>query len=602
MINLVLANMLVAALELSSPDGRLDIRIENGGACISYDGRQVVAIEGLEGGEAAIGHYSRDASWENRFGERRLVRDRFNAITTAQWEFRAYNEGFAWKKTAVGDKGEYVFDFGEDAKCWPVSHAQGEYKPYKLSELGKQAPIPGWAPVASGIGKMYNYRQEFIVKGSCEAPLVVEPAVCIVSIGDAAVYGTARMRFKNPGVHGKVASYLEGPRGGDASSWKYVRIAKTPAELYNGNDLLLNLSDESKIADTSFVKPGKVMRLAKLDTAIGKQLVDFIKTNGLDYMEIDCGWYGNEHTGDPLKPGLAPERIARGDKFDLFEILAYAKSRGVPVVLYVNRLPLEMNYAAILDALKKWGVAGIKYGFLAVGSAKDREFSFTLIKAAAERGLLVDIHDEMRYTGEQRTYPNMMTAEGIHGNEEMPDAAHNAALVFTRFLCGPGDYTPCWKVNRVKNTFTHQLAMAATYFSPWQFLYWYSQPKDVPNDPALEFWKRIPTVFDETVALDGKIGEYAVMARRAGDEWFVGGLNGLSKRDFSLDTSFFGTGKWRVKLFTDKDVSITKGLGEVAVEERTVNAGETLKIPAAARGGFAAIFVPDGKAGNAAGK
>ena len=592
MISIILANTIFATLSLTSPDGRLGAQIDANGVKVYFDGKQVVAVNGVRVSAGEVEYLSGDSIWENRFGERRHVRDLYNGARTKEVEFRLYNEGLAWRPSSNRDQGEYVFDFEVDARCWPVSHAQGEYKPLRLSELGLQKPIPGWAPVAAGVGRMYNYCQDYIVEGSCESPLVVELDQNVVAIGDAGVYGTARMRFKNPKLHGKVASYLEGPREGDKPSWKYIRVAATPAALYNGNDLLLNLSDECALDDVSYVKPGKVMRLAKLDTGVAKELVDFIKKNGIDYMEIDCGWYGNEHTGNPLEPGLAPDKIARGDKFDFFEILAYARKREIPVILYVNRLPLQRNYEAILDTLKKWGVSGVKYGFLAVGSSMAREESFKFIKAAAERGLMVDIHDEMRYTGEQRTYPNMMTVEGIGGNEEMPDAAHNSALVFTRFLCGPADYTPCWNVNRVKNTFAHQLAMAATYFSPWQFLYWYSQPKDVPADPALEFWKRIPTVFDETIALDGKIGEFAVIARRKDADWFVGGLNGLSRRDFVLSTAFLSGGEWDITLFTDKDVDITSGLGAVAVSKRRIKAGETISIPAAARGGFAAIASP----------
>ena len=391
-------------------------------------------------------------------------------------------------------------------------------------------------------------------------------------------------------------SYLEGPRKGDAPSWKYVRVASNPAELYNsGMNLLLNLSAPSKIEDVSFVKPGKCMRLAKLDTEVGKQAVDFIVANGLQYLEIDCGWYGQEHTGDPTKPGLAPERVAKGEKFDLFEILAYAKAKNVPVILYVNRAPLLKNHVVILDTLKSWGVAGVKYGFLHVGSAEARAWAFELIKAAAERGLLVDIHDEMRYTGEQRTYPNLMTAEGIRGNEEMPAANHNAALVFTRYLCGPGDYTPCWTVSRVKNTLAHQLAMPAVYFSPWQFLFWYQKPSDVTPSPALDFWREIPTVWDETRALDGRIGEYAVMARRSGDRWFVGGLNGESgQRTFKVRLDFLARDvKYSARLFKDGDPACGGGLNSVSIDALVADRTSVLEIKSARSGGFAMILTPE---------
>lgn len=576
---------------LKSPNGRLEAKVRCGSAEISFDGKKILTVKGFPAEcEWAKAQESKiDHTWTNPFGERETVVDKANVLKLGPLEVRAYDEGIAWQAKSANY--EFVFE-DSDPVCWPVSHAQGEYKPYKLSALGQQAPMPGWAPVAAGFGKMFNYDQKYIVEGSCESPLVVEPKGCAVALGDAAVYGGARLRFKNSEKPGTVTAYLEGPGKNDEPSWKYVRVASTPAELYNGNDLLLNLSKGSEIKDESYIKPGKCMRLAKLDTQVGKELVDFILANKLDYLEIDCGWYGQEHTGDPMKPGLSPERVARGEKFDLFEIIEYANEKNVPVILYINRAPLLNNHVAILDAVKSWGVKGVKYGFLHVGSAEARAWAFELIKAAADRELLVDIHDEMRYTGEQRTYPNLMTVEGIRGNEEMPDSAHDAALVFTRYLTGPGDYTPCWTVNRVKNTLTHQLAMAAAYYSPWQFMFWYQKPSEVDvTDPALEFWREIPTVWKNTKALGGKIGEFAVVAREAKDgRWFVGALNGLKRRTIELDTSFLGDGEWVATLFTDKDPAIQIGLGDVAVEKRTVTAGSKIKLDAAARGGFAAIF------------
>ena len=583
-----------AGVDVKSPDGRVVAKIDGSVASVSIDGRKVVEVSGFpaENAGAKGEEGSFDRTWSNPFGEWSEVRDRASSLRLPGVEFRVYDGALAWR--AESDSGKYVFRFAEDARCWPVSHAQGRYSPLKLSEIGRQPPMPGFAPVAAGIGKMFNYAQEFVVGGSCEAPLVVEPKGACVAIGDAAVYGGARMRFVKGDRDCEVRSYLEGPRDGDRPSWKYVRVGANPCDLYNsGNNLLLNLSDASVIADASFVKPGKCFRLAKLDTEVGKQSVDFVLANGLQYLEIDCGWYGQEHTGDPLKPGLAPDRVARGEKFDLFEILAYAKSKGVPVILYVNRAPLLKNHVAILDALKSWGVAGVKYGFLHVGSAEARAWAFELIKAAAERGLLVDIHDEMRYTGEQRTYPNLMTAEGICGNEEMPPADHDAALVFTRYLCGPGDYTPCWTVSRVKNTLAHQLAMPAAYFSPWQFLFWYQKPSDVKADPALEFWKEIPTVWDETVALDGRIGEWSVVARRSGDRWFVGGLNGLEKRTFKVKLDFLSGGaKYAAKVFRDADPESAGGLNAVAIDELEVDCSSTLQVKAARSGGFSVMLQP----------
>ena len=576
----------LVAWELHSPDGRLVVKPVDTQLEVSYDNAKVLVVSGFPSlqADAQIAPVAIRHQFEMPVGEWSKVDVNGSALAIPGVEFRIYNEGFAWLPTA--GKGEYTFDFAEDATCWPVSHAQGRYLAMPLSKLGTQAPIPGYAPVHGH--KMINYTTEFMKPGSCEAPLVVETSRAVVSIEDAAVYGRARMRYMKAEGVGRVTSYSEGPHAGDTLPWQLVRVAKTPTELYAGNVLQLALAQPTEFADVSFVKPGRVLRLARLDTETGFRAVDFIVRHHMQYLEIDSGWYGQEHSGDPCVPGLAPERVARGDQFDLMAILKYAKSKNVPVILYINRYPLEKNYLKILDTMKEWGVAGIKYGFLEVGSARARSFAFDLIREAAARGILVDIHDEMRLTGEQRTYPNVMTVEGIHGNEEMPPADHNAALIFTRYLTGPGDYTPCWKVDRIKTTLAHQLALAIATYSPWQFLYWYSRPEQIADDPALALWDEVPTVWDETRALQGEIGKFAVMARRSGDRWYVGGLNGLDKRTITIGPEFLGDATWNCRIFRDADPDLEKGMGSVAVETREVKG--SLSIPCAARGGFSLIL------------
>ena len=487
---------------------------------------------------------------------------------------------------------EWVFDFGDDLRCWPVSHAQGEYVPKTLSTIATMAPRPDFAPVAAGIGEMHNYATSY--PGTAESPLVVEGSGFVAAIGDAGCLDFARVRFASGEKKGQVKTVLEGAAKVAApytTPWRYLHVAKDPVALANAQPAVMDaLNAPSRIADTSWIKPGKVLRVARLDTATGKAAVDFALRNNLQYVELDCGWYGQEHIGDPLKPGLAPERVARGDKFDFFEILAYAKEKDVGVILYVNREPLKKNRDAILDALVAWGVKGVKYGFVNVGNQAWRKWVTDAIAAAAERKLLVDIHDEYRLTGIQKTYPNVMTVEGICGNEEMPTATHDCALPFTRFLDGPGDYTPCWTVNRVQNTLAHQLAMPCVYTSGWQFLFWYQRPDQIDEkNPALDFWREIPTVFDETRFLKGEIGKFAIVARRVGDKWFIGGLNADEKRTFDIPLDFVGKGPFKVRLFRDANPDDARSCAPVAAE--TLNAS-SITVTCASNGGFAAIVEP----------
>lgn len=613
---LCLAALLAAAAHggatLRSPDGRLAARVSVEDSSVSvrlaYDRLDVVKISGIAVNAEAGGmvETAGDGAWINEFGERRMVLNRWKGETIdltidgrpAKLEMRAYDAGFAWR-IVYGGEGEMVFEeepvefrFWKDWTCWPVSHAQGHYEPFKLSDFTNAPARPSWAPVAAGIGEMHNYATD--CPETMEAPFVVEGEGFTAAIGDAAVTDFAKVRIARGEAPNAVKFILEGRAKAVAPCalpWRYVRIAKDAPSLYAGNDLLLNLNEPSKIADTSWIKPGKVLRVARLDTATGKAAVDFAKANNLDYIELDCGWYGQEHTGDPLKPGLAPERVAKGEVFDLDEILSYAKARGVKTILYVNREPLKRNIDAILDFLAAKGVAGVKYGFVHVGAQKWTGWLSEAIAKAAERKLMVDIHDEYRLTGNQRTWPNVMTVEGIHGNEEMPDAAHDAALVFTRCLAGPADYTPCWKVSRVKNTLAHQLAMGVAVYSPWQFLFWYSRPDQIDaRDPALDFWREMPTVWDESIALQGEIGRYAVVARRKGGKWFVAGVNGMEAKTFTIPLDFCGEGEFAARIFSDADPAITNGLGRVAVGRRLVKGGETIEIAAAARGGFGIIL------------
>ncbi len=510
-------------------------------------------------------------------------------------ETKKLDGGLAWRLSYTGS-GERVikdeawtFDFGADLKCWPVSHAQGEYIPKTLSTIATMKDRPRSALVAAGVGEMYNYATSY--PGTAESPLVVEGPGFTAVVGDAGVLDYARLRFKSGPAAGSVVSVLEGECTVALpykTPWRYVHVRESAVALANAQPSFLDeLNEPSRIKDTSWIKPGKVLRVAKLTTDHALAAVDFAKRNGFPYVELDAGWYGEEHVGDPLKPGLAPEKIARGEHLDFFKFMDYAKSNGIGVLLYVNREPLKRNRDEILDTLAGWGVKGIKYGFVNVGSQKWRKWVTEAIEAAAARRLMLDIHDEYRLTGIQRTYPNVLTVEGICGNEEMPNAAHDAALPFTRFLDGPGDYTPCWKVGRVQNTLAHQLALPCVYTSGFQFLFWYQRPDQIDEaNPALDFWREIPTAFDETRFLQGEIGSYAVVARRVGKKWFVGCVNAGEKREFKVPLDFAGTGARKVRLYRDADPADTARLAPIACESLEA---EVLTVAASANGGFAAI-------------
>ena len=221
---------------------------------------------------------------------------------------------------------------------------------------------------------------------------------------------------------------------------------------------------------------------------------------------------------------------------------------------------------------------------------KKKSGSKAIRKAAACR-LMVDIHDEFRNTGYQRTYPNLMTVEGIGGNEEFPTPRHNATLPFTRFLTGPADYTFCWYSGKLKTTHAHQLAISTIYFSPWQFLYWYDRPAMYQGDPALDYWKHLPTTWDETRVLHGEIGRLASVARRKGQEWYVGTI---CPQGESIDVSLAfldPAQKYTATIYSDLHPERPE-CKDVKIETRAVDSLTTLKAVMPANGGHAMRIEP----------
>lgn len=590
--NLILIAGMMAGMalgtELHSPNGQITARVSVGESLsytVSYRGQPVILASRI--GYAPGGAFRADgaptesvvrSTWTNPFGERLQVHEAYNGVRIPLadgarklvLECRAYDEGFAfrWILPAAADASAFQmsaekteFAFGGDYRCWPVSHAQGHYAPSSLS-----AVQPG-----------------------AERPLVVELPTCTVALGEAGLLDFSRMKFAR--LRGNtLVTKLDGPASVRAPAmlpWRYIRIADNACRLLEGNDLLLNLNEPSKIKDTSWIHPGKVIRCSRISTRSGKACVDFCKKMNLSYIELDAGWYGNERTDDARRPGLDPKHVDPRDPFDLFEILAYAKEQGIRVLLYVNQKELERHLDEILPLYVSWGVAGIKYGFVSVGQQTWTRFLSEAIRKAAEHRLMLDIHDEYRLTGNQRTWPNVLTVEGVCGNEEMPDAAHNCALAFTRYLAGPGDYTPCWTAARVKNTRAHQLALAAVYFSPFQFLYWYDRPEQVKDVPELSFWKTIPTVWEETRALAGTIGDYAVIARRAGSVWYVGAINANVSRTLDIPLDFLKPGITYTAFIARDAAPENTTVHSAVTETRTVTARDTLHLTCAANGGAA---------------
>ncbi len=576
-----------------SPEGTLTYRVTFGGipvilpsklGFLTADRTDLTVGYALVSAKRATVHQT----WKNPFGERAQVTDAYNALTLVlqnrasngvklHLECRAYDAGLAFRYVFpqqpltqllfAKEKTEFVFT--GDHPAWPAYSAQAAYKPARLSEI----------------------------RDGCERPLTVETAEGpVAAIGEAGLLTFARMKFAPlAGTPHALTARLDGqaalPLPG-ATPWRFIMVAENAARLLEQNDLLLNLNDPSKIADTSWIRPGKVIRETSLTTAGGKACVDFCKTMNLQFVEFDAGWYGHEYddASDARTVTLDPKR-SKGP-LDLPEVIRYAKTNGVGVIVYVNRRELERRLDELLPLYASWGIAGMKYGFVQVGSQTWTTWLHDAIRKAGEARIMIDIHDEYRLTGNQRTWPNVMTVEGIRGNEEMPDAANNCALPFTRYLCGPGDYTPCWYNSRVQNTRAHQLALAAVTFSPWQFLFWYDNPSMYRAEPELDFWRQIPTVWDDTRVLHARIGAYASIARRSGETWFIGTVNALERRSLSLPLSFLAPNvRYSASVYSDAAPDGSDRT-RVACATRIVTAADTLTADMAQNGGHAVRLTP----------
>ncbi|MRR38956.1 alpha-glucosidase, partial [bacterium] len=303
-------------------------------------------------------------------------------------------------------------------------------------------------------------------------------------------------------------------------------------------------------------------------------------------------------SSDASRVDVDPRRNPRKD-LDLHKAIAYARERNVGVILYVNHRALEKQIDEILPLYRDWGIAGLKYGFVHVGSQRWTTWVHEAVRKAARYDLLVDIHDEYRPTGYSRTYPNLMTQEGIYGNECMPDGNHNTIVPFTRFLAGAADYTICYyhqrhikNVEGIKTTSAHQLALAVIYYSPLQFVFWYDKPSDYQGEPEVEFFEHVPTVWDTTAVVLGEIGKYIATVRRSGTTWFVGGITNNDERTLTIPLGFLDRGKSYVaSLYTDGGDSV-KTRTRVKIDRFLVGSTTAIKADLKPSGGIAIEIRP----------
>jgi len=367
--------------------------------------------------------------------------------------------------------------------------------------------------------------------------------------------------------------------------WRTISISRKATGLHAFSDLYLRLTGNSSDTVPSWVRPGKLIR-AQLSTEDGIRAVDFAASQHFQYVLFDAGWYGKEFnsTSDPRK---------YIEKLDIPKVISYGKAKNIGIILYVNYVGLRHYLDQIIPLYKKWGVAGMKFGFVDGLSQKGISWLFSAVKKVTSAGMVVDVHDNYKPTGLSRLMAGWLTQEGIRGDENSPDAFHTTVLPFTRFLAGPADFTFCYPNS--KNSFSknlkvskaQQLALTVIYFSPLQAIFWYGKPEDYTNKADIEFFSEVPTVWDESHYLQGAIGEYISVARRSGDKWFIANAAGMADWKGDLKLDFLQQGiNYRARIWQD-------GPGGILVRsDRFFRKGDLIKIDIKAAQGTVMILQP----------
>ena len=525
---------------------------------------------------------SGDSVWKPGNGERSEIADRYNAVAIhmvkddnpvykMSVEIRAYDEGVALR---------YFFPENEKGSYYRIKQEHTEF----AMPAGTKAWFHGWAQAPYSLLPLKDWPDQ------SERPLTLElPGGLYVSLVEARMVDYSRTKFKLSATKpDTIVTAMHDPAdliSPFATPWRAIMVAETPARLAENSHFILNLNEPSKIKDESWIKPGKIMRVMTQTTAAARANIDFAARHGLQYILFDWKWYGPAFSFDS-----DATKVAIPD-FDLPAIIAYAKERGIGVWLYVNQQALLTQSDTLFQTYRDWGVAGVKFGFVQVGSHRWTTWIEKAIAQAAAARIMVNVHDDWRPTGEQRTWPNLVTSEGVRGNEEMPDATHNTVLPFTRYLAGAADYTVCYYDPRIKTTHAHQLALAAIYYSPLQTLYWYDKPEMSDHGAELEFWDKIPATWDDTRVLHGQPGQFVTTARRKGKEWFVGTITNNDKRDLKIPLDFLEKGKRYIAHLYSDDPQLTSKT-RVKVTRMEVDAATVIDARLLASGGQAMWLRP----------
>ena len=623
-----------SSYDLRSPDGRIEIRIRTAEQ-LRYDvvlkGRAILenCTLSLDVEHKKLGAQPNVTDAKTRSHDQVVepvvrqkfakIRDHYNELRLNMEggysvAFRAYNEGAAYRfETSLPGQvkvygEESAFNFAaNDIVYYPqedsfYSHNERKYLPQHLSEIAPAfiATLPAVVDVGQGAKVAI-----------AESDLEDYPGLWLKGTGGNALEATFPQYPLKENLTSdrdyrvvETADYIASTAGTRSFPWRVIGIADTDGDLLT-NQIVYLLEKPSLIEDTSWIRPGKVAWdwwnannvynvdfKAGINTDTYKYYIDFAAKYGLPYIILDEGWY---KLGNVLD--VVPE-------VNMDELTAYAKQKNVGIILWVVWKTLDDQLIPALDQFQKWGVKGIKVDFMQRSDQLLIDYFYKVSRECAKRKMLVDFHGDQKPATMTRTWPNLISTEGVRGMEWSKWSAdsepkHNVTLPFTRMFLGPMDYTPGAMRNATKATFAaihsqpmalgtrcHQLAMYVVFESPLQMLS--DSPSNYLREPeAMEFLAPVPSTWDETKVLDARIAEYVVVARRNGRDWYVGAMTDWTPRNLDIDLSFLPDGNFTMEAYQD-GINADRNASDYKKIKMQVNRNTKIKLPLASGGGWAA--------------
>lgn len=638
---------------LTSPDGKLQIQVNNSNVLtwdIKYNGSPVLnpseislSINGLKN---PLGINAKVSGVTNKKvnnkqqvvvpTKKRVIDDAYNCMLIKfaggyAIEFRAYDNGAAYRfitsglpikgKKEIEVESETVqFNFPMNTTAyWPYDkyRAIDFQNCYEVS-FKPNFPVDSVKESVLGVLPVYFTTPDGYKVVVTETEVVDYPNFFLQGSGSPMLTGVfppviLKSELKPGSDRGikitETAPYIARTQTSRDFPWRIVMVNKDDNGVFE-NTLPYQLASSSKFTDTSWIKPGKIswdwwsmLNVYGVDFEAGvntptyKYIIDFAADNGFEYILLDEGWSKSTWNIKEYKPEVNVE-----------ELVQYAASKGVGVVLWALWNPLDLDIDGVFDVYKKWGVKGVKIDFMDRSEQEMVNFHERVAKSAAEHELLVDFHGTYKPAGIQKRYPNVMTFEGVLGMEHCKDSRdvnpeHNLILPFTRMVAGPMDYTPGAVGNGTQEdyyiNFNHPISLGTRAQQAALFVIFESPLQMVADSPSnfktapeyAQFLSKIPTVWDDTKSIRAKIGEELVVARRNGDNWYLGALTDWNSKTIDVKLDFLTAPKYKMEIFRD-GVNAHRQATDYKIEERIVTPSDSVTIVMAPGGGYAARFTP----------